>query len=151
MKLLVQAAQLSQQKKLPVYVLASCMGHKSILGEQGKQYGFRMYASSSPDEWLGLFFSAEYVLTDSFHGTVFSLIAHKKFLTPCDRPNLRAEELLQHIGLSDRYAPETVSPIDDSIFWDAVDLSLEQLRTPSLAYLQSTLRSKHNSMNVKTL
>ena len=37
------------------------------------------YYFTTPDEFLYLIRNAEYVVTDSFHGTVFSILNHKKF------------------------------------------------------------------------
>ncbi len=37
------------------------------------------YYYTTPDEFLYLIRNAEYVVTDSFHGTVFSILNHKKF------------------------------------------------------------------------
>ena len=35
---------------------------------------------SSPEEFVGWFLNAEYVLTNSFHGTAFSVIFHKNLV-----------------------------------------------------------------------
>jgi hypothetical protein len=40
-----------------------------------------IHETCSPQEFLGLFKHAEFVLTNSFHGTAFSLIFQKEFLT----------------------------------------------------------------------
>lgn len=149
-QLLEQAAQLSREKRLPVYVTATYMTHECLLGKEEKTYGFRMCPSTSPAEWLQMFFSAEYVLTDSFHGTVFSLIGHKKLLVVCDRPNIRSQELLQKVGLPSRYLPSKVSEIDTSVDWDAVDSVFSQLRVSSLKYLQSILDHRRSSMKIST-
>ena len=103
-----------------------------------------MCPSASPAEWIQMFFSAEYVLTDSFHGTVFSLIGHKKLLVVCDKPNLRSRELLEKVGLSSRYDPDSTAPMDTEPHWDAVDSAFSQLRNASLGYLQSILDHRHS-------
>ena len=33
------------------------------------------------EDFVNLIRNAEYVLTDSFHGTIFSILNHKKFIT----------------------------------------------------------------------
>ena len=46
---------------------------------------------------------SDFVVTNSFHGTVFSIIYHKNFVTIAnDKRNSRIEELLSAVGLSDR-------------------------------------------------
>ena len=43
--------------------------------------GFSNYSidNCSPEEWIWLIHNAEYIITDSFHGVVFSTIFNKKF------------------------------------------------------------------------
>ena len=59
------------------------------------------------DEWLGLIQGAKYVVTNSFHGTVFSVIMNRKFLTillcgAFTRMNGRFIDLLSRLGLENR-------------------------------------------------
>ena len=145
-KLLEYAAKLSQEKDIPVYVTATYMTHQCLLGQEEKAYGFRMYPSTAPSEWIQMFFSAEYVLTDSFHGTVFSLIGHKRLLVVCDKPNTRSRELLEKVGLSSRYNPASVQEIDTSADWVAVDSVFSRLRASSLEYLQSILDQRRSTI-----
>lgn len=56
-------------------------------------------------EWIDLIANAEMVITNSFHGTVFSLIYHTPFITiplnnGYERMNTRVEELLKEGGLT---------------------------------------------------
>lgn len=56
-------------------------------------------------EWIDLIANAEMVITNSFHGTVFSLIYHTPFITiplnkGYERMNTRVEELLEEGGLT---------------------------------------------------
>ena len=43
-------------------------------------FGDIQYFEAGPKEFLNLITNAEMVCTDSFHGTVFSILNHKKFL-----------------------------------------------------------------------
>ena len=56
------------------------------------------------EEWLDCFNKADFVLTDSFHGTVFSIIFNKPFLSVGnkDRGLIRFTSLLSLFGLEDR-------------------------------------------------
>ena len=59
---------------------------------------------SLPD-FLSLFIHADYILTNSFHGTAFSIIFNKPFCTYIvdnDKKNKRIEDLLSDIGLRNR-------------------------------------------------
>lgn len=56
------------------------------------------------EEWLSSFANAEFVVTDSFHGCVFSIINHKPFIAIAnkDRGLERFTSLLGTLGLTDR-------------------------------------------------
>lgn len=88
-------------------------------------------APATIEEWLSGIKNAEYVITNSFHGTVFSLIFHKKFMTipltgMYTRMNVRIYELMDKYGLNDRIYQGNIDnlkrDIDYSIF-DSQQLS----------------------------
>lgn len=61
----------------------------------------------TPGEWIDLIANASMVITNSFHGTVFSLIYHRPFITiplnrGYERMNTRIDELLSECNLSRR-------------------------------------------------
>ena len=61
-------------------------------------------ATPSVEKWLASFAGAEFVITDSFHGCVFSIINRKPFIaiTNRDRGLERLTSLLGAFGLTDR-------------------------------------------------
>lgn len=60
----------------------------------------------SPHKFVEYFYNAEYVVTNSFHGTAFSIVFKKDFWVVMDNAvktrNTRIECLLDEVGLSDR-------------------------------------------------
>lgn len=60
----------------------------------------------SPEEWLGYFINAKYVITNSFHGLAFSINLNKEFFLEMQVPpatgNSRLETLLDRFNLRDR-------------------------------------------------
>lgn len=86
-----------------------------------------------PGEFLSYIKNAEFVVTNSFHGTVFSLLYKKNFVTVTnDKRNARMEDLLTSLGLQDRliyeYNQDTVmhmEPID----YSAVEEKLTESRS----------------------
>lgn len=102
-----------------------------------------------PSEFLNLIRNAEFVCTDSFHGTVFSLIHHKKFFTFRRYPNKskvstnsRLDSLLNIVGLKERLLQgnEDVSGwIEKEIDYDTVDEKLEEFREESKEFLRGAL------------
>ena len=96
-----------------------------------------------PAEWMGLFKNAEYVVTDSFHGVVFSLLFNKKFfaMTNGHHRNKRVEQLLQRINLMDR----TIDNVPDERLVEEIDFlyandQLEKMRKDSLDLLRQIIQ-----------
>lgn len=58
-------------------------GYKVIKISTGPKVLFkdRAYRIPSPQEWLGLMENAAFVVTSSFHGTIFAMLFHKTFYT----------------------------------------------------------------------
>lgn len=73
------------------------------------------------EQWLGYIKNAEYVITDSFHGTVFAILFKKQFEVHCNKSGGygRIQTLLGQLGLtkklSDLQAPVDFSKVDDAV------------------------------------
>lgn len=58
---------------------------------------------ASPEEWVGAYRQASYVMTNTFHGTVFSLISQKPFTVFVPPHKLtKVKDLLGDLGLENR-------------------------------------------------
>ena len=94
-------------------------------------------------QWLAMLSNASMVVTDSFHGTVFSILFGREFFSLCNpgRGNTRIAGLLLELGLQDRLvldeAPD--EPHHQQIAWNSVDKQIERLRQQSLAFLSQSL------------
>lgn len=77
---------------------------KASLNSNVVAVGIDEYTFPSPEQWLSGFYNAKYVLTDSFHGMVFSIIFEKPFfvLANKERGAARFESLLSSLGLGNR-------------------------------------------------
>ena len=62
--------------------------------------GNKEYAG--PDDFLSYIRHADFVVTTSFHGTVFSIIYQKQFVCPIFRDNVRVESLLESLRITER-------------------------------------------------
>lgn len=104
-----------------------------------------------PKEFLYLVRNAAYIMTDSFHATVFSLLFHKSFYT-FDRfengkgkpTTSRIDSLLSIVELQERKVPMK-APIDyfnsvSAICYEGVDLKMETFRQQSMEYLKNALK-----------
>ena len=65
--------------------------------------GFINARANGPQQFLGLVRDADFVVTTSFHGTVFSILYEKQFLCVLNNNdrNSRMETLLSGLGLDD--------------------------------------------------
>lgn len=93
-------------------------------------------------QWLRAFQEAELVVTDSFHGTVFSILHHRPFvvLANHNRGLARIETLLQTFGLEERLVNTTqecsIDWLIKNIDWNDVDAVLEQKRQSFIEFLK---------------
>lgn len=94
-------------------------------------------------EWLAMFRDAKMIITDSFHGTVFSIIFNKEFysITNIDRGGSRFTSLLSQFDLMSRLhvSINEISLIDDTIKWDSVNAKRNELKQYSINFLTSNL------------
>lgn len=100
----------------------------------------------SIDSWLKGIFCSDYVLTDSFHGTVFSIIAHRPFTTVVNsgRGASRFESLLGSLNLMDRMTESTnVTNINTPINYEEIDARLVGYRQLSFDFLKRALDGKY--------
>ncbi len=97
------------------------------------------------EEWLMAFHKARYVFTDSFHGSVFSIIFNKEFIAFGNRKRgmSRFLSLMEQFGLMDRlvYSEEecTSQLYRNGIDWTSVNSIMETEREKSLARLTHSL------------
>ncbi len=100
----------------------------------------------SIEDWLSLFLNAKYIITDSFHGTVFSIIFHKQFsvLDNPERGSSRLQSLLKKFGLLDHIIidgedgvimPDNIEEAE----WNRIDSEINRLREYSIKYLIDAL------------
>ncbi|MCM1082171.1 MAG: polysaccharide pyruvyl transferase family protein [Clostridium sp.] len=103
-----------------------------------------------PKEFLSLINNAEYICTDSFHATVFSILFHKKFF--CFKryrkeniysTNNRIESLLDYLGIKERII--SVEDCDGydltrmNIDYEDVDNRINKLKSSSLDFIKNSL------------
>lgn len=96
-------------------------------------------------QWLRAFMDAEFVVCDSFHGAVFSIIFNKPFIVIGNKKRgmARFKSLLETFELSGRITTdvENVSSIANiPINWEKVNEILAEQRTISFEYLKSNLK-----------
>ena len=105
-----------------------------------KQRLYNRHITPTPQEWLGLFLKAQYIVTNSFHGLVFSIIFNKHFFVgnlPKTWPaNSRLDNLLGITNLQNRIYTNFTQDYNKPIDWSFVNRCVGKERQKALNYLQ---------------
>ena len=102
--------------------------------------GHQMFYEAGVEEFLSLVKYAEYVVTNSFHGMIFSVQYRRPFVVfsreQCDT---KIEELLLMFGLSDRMLVTGEENFREIINYDEVHDNIGKEREISISFLKSEL------------
>lgn len=121
------------RKKYPNCILVNIPGSPT-----SKRIGDIEMRDIGPREFLGLIKNAEAVLTSSFHGTVFSIIYEKNFMSILPtKTGGRIKDLLCKLDLKERIAvtPANIDELTNKIDYDNVNEKLSFLKEKSYDYL----------------
>ena len=101
----------------------------------------KVKAGDTVEKWLANFRDAKYVITDSYHGTVFSLIFQKLFYTFYNtyRGNARMDSLKEISGLDGRFLKEPLDTLGNKNDLSNAELRFERMREESMAFLERSL------------
>lgn len=100
-----------------------------------------------PSEFIGYFQNASYIVTNSFHGMVFSVLLEKQFLVfSHSNKNARIESFLNKLDLKSHLIEEGMcaakEAIKDTIDWKYVKGLLEKEKEISLKFIQENCGKK---------
>lgn len=106
----------------------------------------QQYPLRSPEEWLACIKHAAYIVTDSFHGTVFSLLFHKQFVVLHNEygGDTRLKEILELFHICERLFQENDSSdilemLKKQIDYDDIDNKLDSIRKIGYDFLKKNL------------
>lgn len=131
-------------KEMTGYKIVSCPFLDNYV-EFDKDFGDIQMFDMDAEDFVNLIRHAEYILTDSFHGSVFSILHEKKFMTfnrfaeGSNSRNSRIDSLCSLLGLEDRRFIDNVEAVNSEIDYNQVKEKLIQLRNNSLEYLKNAL------------
>ncbi len=128
--------ELSQSKKIPVYYLINRDSFKPFrcFGRNDKDlYGI------GPEDFIAYIRNAKYVVTNSFHATVFSIIYQKLFCSfETRKSGSRVVDLMTELGLTERLSVNLIN-IDNKIDYMDVKTKKEKYIEHSKDYLKKAL------------
>lgn len=98
---------------------------------------------AGPKEFLSLIYNSEIMITNSYHGTLFSINLGKEFYTLRDPSSTdqRITSILDILGLSNRIvvSPEEITNKEEKINYDAVWKIRNIYRDKALKYLENSI------------
>ncbi|CZE47028.1 polysaccharide pyruvyl transferase family protein [Campylobacter geochelonis] len=138
--------------KILTYILDKNKEKDEIIEKCSKNLATEIYAIDddlngnkvSVYEWVRAFSRAKMIITDSFHGCVFSIIFNKPFFVFINenRGNQRFYSLLEMFDIKDRII-KTIDDInlDNTINWQRVNEILKERREFSKEFLMQNLKA----------
>lgn len=105
-----------------------------------KEYDSKFqFADFGPENFLATIANAKFVITNSFHGTVFSILYRKNFYAVTQK-NIRIQNLLVNLGLMNRciYSVEEVD-INEVISYNDIIKKLEKYRENSFRFIENAI------------
>lgn len=138
------------------YILDETPEKQTLVNNVAKELGLQPFAvkpsdKGKPEEriyppitaWLRAFMDAEFIVCDSFHGAVFSIIFNKPFIVigNKERGMSRFNSLLKMFSLEERMITDfnNINVCRKPIDWKAVNATRSQLQTECLAFLNTNL------------
>ena len=142
--------QQSEERYVAAYILDTTPEKVELVKREAERRGvsYRIYgagndAELSIEEWLAMFRDAESVVTDSFHGCVFSTIFRKDFVAIINRNRgaSRFVSLLGKFGMLDRIIFDAACGVlpAEPVEWSKVEENLKSWQERSLNYLNKNL------------
>ena len=138
--------QANQLKKMTGYRIITIPFLDNYV-EGDKNFGDIQLFDVDAQDFVNYIRNAEYVLTDSFHGTIFSILNEKKFMTfnrfksnSKNSRNTRIDSLFKLLELSDRRYNESIETIFEEIDYNRVKKKLSKIKKDSEDYLEEALK-----------
>lgn len=120
--------------------------HMDSYNKADENFGDYTPFDIGPAEFVNLIRNAEYVFTDSFHGSVFSMLYQKQFLVfnrysdnSSSSKNSRIDSFCKNYGLSDRRYNGNIADVENKINYEDVLGKVDEHRQKSKAFLDRAL------------
>lgn len=136
------------RKKTGMKIISILLGEERYYKENPVYYDFPLY-DIGPLDFVNLISKAQYICTDSFHGSAFSLVFQKQFFVFYKSVqgakmsvNSRLDSMLGWAGVSHRIIKGKLEITDDlltPIDYEDVNKRIEEKRQMSMMYLKTSL------------
>ncbi|MCL2195217.1 MAG: Coenzyme F420 hydrogenase/dehydrogenase, beta subunit C-terminal domain [Oscillospiraceae bacterium] len=144
---LALAANFAKQRGMELIELSRFYKHPQKTGYAKH----RVIYDAGVEEWLGYIKHADYVFTNSFHGSCFSIILEKQFFFNGKRGGDKVKLLFKTFGLEWRNEDQAFDKQDnllvDNIDYAPVNAKREQMVEQSMAFLKTALANAEVHLN----
>lgn len=100
--------------------------------------------SANPLELINIFSQAEYIITDTYHGSILSIITNRPFITKLRGNEYKIKPLLKDFRLQDRLFDDNLqinTLLEQDINYKVVNRILDEKRLESRKYLNDVFQS----------
>ena len=147
-------SKLKNKNYIALYVLDYNKNIEDAVSKLAEKYScniIRMNKNESIEDWLYTIKNARFVVTDSYHGTCFSIIFEKQFISFCNsRGNSRFRSLFSMLRMSDRLfsnissLEDIFAAINTEVDYNVVNNILNKEASKSLNWLCDALALRKN-------
>lgn len=135
-ELLARCKDFAKQHGLKVVIV----GGNPITAAKNKDPMLSYALDVGPDQWLYLVHHAQYVFTNSFHGTAFSVLFERNLYVQVPSHNgSRLRQVLESFGMEDREVREGEELTESAVNYERARTTFAQLKEQSLTYLKNAL------------
>lgn len=129
-----EVRKMSRDLNLEVIRLTNCLEDCFLFG--------KTKLNVEPPQFLSLIKNAKYVITDSFHCTVFSIIFCKTFMVYSPGvTSIRIESLLEKLDVKDRvaYSTDILANVTKVINYDEINKKLKEIKENNVMLLKEKI------------
>lgn len=136
-----EAFAFAQKNKCDVICVPCNMEVSALKGKKEKEKGFIVKNDIAPDDFVSLMDNTQKVFTNSFHGTIFSLIFKKDCFIELKHLdgsyNSRVIELLESLSFQNVKDKDVLEIESKKTDWNSIREKWEKMKDDALNYLKS--------------
>ncbi len=137
LELIFDGSTLESSGDMFCYILDPNEEKDSIIQEEAKRRNLKPFNASlngkriSIQQWVRSFYDSKFIVTDSYHGLLFSLIFNKPFrlIRNMNRGNARFDSIFEIVGFS--------SNLGDNVDWDKINIIISSKRFDCINWLNN--------------
>ena len=144
-----------EEKYIAAYILDESEDKSKILSTLAEKYNYKIIYidifknKQTPEDFVAIIKNAEYVVTDSFHGTCFSLIYNKQFLTIYNKERglSRFKTLEQLFNINSQFVAkftnenDVINIINNKIDYKYIKYRINEEKQASIQWLKNSIET----------